>query len=115
MYEANFGKKSNRETWSETIQVVDENGDDADISSATVNVAVKQKGLASTDAPNLEATNSDGVTVSSPNFTFTFAETDMDGLDAGFYDVGVTVTAGVLVAVAVGVGVPGAVGSLENS
>lgn len=91
MYEANFGKISNRETWSVTVQVVDEDGDDADISAATINVAVKRQGLASTEAPNLEATNSDGVTVSSPNFTFQFEETDMDGLDAGFYDVGVTV------------------------
>ena len=92
MYLANFGQISNRETWSQTIQVVDEDGNDADISDATISVAVRNRKSFPNQAQDLEASVGDGVTVSSPNFTFQFEESDMDALDPGTYDVGITIT-----------------------
>lgn len=92
MYLVNFNQISNRETWSQAIKVVDEQGNDADISAATISVAIRRTDSPPDDAVNLDASVGDGVTVVSPIFTFLFSETDMNGLDPGFHNVGITVT-----------------------
>ena len=92
MHLVNFGQISNRETWSQAIKVVDEAGDDADISAATIAVGIRRTDSPPDDGLDMEASVGDGVTVVSPIFTFLFAETDMDALDPGFHNVGITVT-----------------------
>lgn len=89
MYTGSLGVKTNRETWTQTIAVVDQDGVDVNIAAATIEIAVRLKGNTTAD---LSATVGDGITISSPDFTFTFSETDMETLDPGIYDVGIVVT-----------------------
>lgn len=89
MYTGSLGTVSNREDWIQAIDVVDEDGSNVDISSASIDLAVRLKG---SGTPSLEASVGDGINVSSPRFTFTFDSGDMRGLDPGTYDVGCVVT-----------------------
>lgn len=92
MYTGNLGTVSNREDWEQSIDVVDENGADVDISAATITLAVRAKGSSS---PTLTAEVGDGIVVSSPRFTFTFDVEDMRVFsNSGQYDVGCVVTIG---------------------
>lgn len=88
MYEGSLGKVSNREDWTQTIECVDENGDDVTITGATIELAVRKKG---DSAPTLTADTSDGITISTPSFTFSFTSDDLGGLDPGQYEVGVVI------------------------
>lgn len=88
MYEGSLGKVSNREDWSQTIACVDENGDNVDISTATISLAVRKKG---DSVPTLTASVGDGITISSPSFTLDFDSSDLSGLCAGQYEVGCVV------------------------
>jgi hypothetical protein len=88
MYTGSLGTVSNRQDWSQAIDVVDENGDDVTITSASISLAVRKKNDSS---PSLEASVGSGITIVSPRFTFAFTDTQMRGLDPGTYDVGCTV------------------------
>lgn len=88
MYEGSLGKVSNREDWTQTIACVDDDGGDVNIASATIRLAVRKKGDSS---PTLTAANNDGITISSPNFTFAFSPDDLGGLCPGQYEVGCTI------------------------
>jgi hypothetical protein len=89
MYTGSLGTVSNCETWSQAIDVVDEDGDNVDISAATISLAVRKKGDSS---PTLTASVGSGITVATPRFTFTFTVAQMNGLCAGNYEVGCVVT-----------------------
>ena len=89
MYLGSLGTVSNRETWIQAIDVVDDAGDDVNIAAATISLAVRKKGDTS---PILTASVGDGITIVSPRFTFTFTPDQMAGLCAGNYDVGCLVT-----------------------
>lgn len=89
MYNGSLGTVSNREDWSQAIDVVDENGDDVTITSAEISLAVRKKNSSSA---SLEASVGDGITVVTPRFTFAFTADDMRTLDPGTYDVGCVVT-----------------------
>lgn len=88
MYEGSLGKVSNREDWIQTIECVDENGADVTITGATIELAVRKNG---DSTATLTADTTDGITISTPSFTFTFDSTDMANLDAGQYEVGVVI------------------------
>lgn len=88
-YTGSLGVKSNKETWSQTIEVVDENGAAVTITAATIVVAVRAK---NSESPSLTASVGSGITISTPQFTFTFTATQMRSLDPGTYDVGCTIT-----------------------
>lgn len=92
MYEVNFGQVSNRETWAFTVHVTDEDGNDADISSATAAFAVRSVKSPPGSAQDAEATSSSGITISSPNLMVQIEESTMDDLDPGQYDCGLTIT-----------------------
>lgn len=83
------GTRSNRATWVQSVRVIDENGDDVDISAATITLAVERQG--ETTAA-FSVTVGSGITVVSPVFTFTFSETNMRTLDPGIHKVGCTIT-----------------------
>lgn len=85
MYTGSLGTISNREDWIQAIDVVDENGADVNIAAASITVAVRKKGSTTN---SLTATVGDGITISTPRFTFTFSEDEMDDLCAGTYEVG---------------------------
>lgn len=89
MYQGSLGTVSNREDWEQGIDVVDENGDAVDISSAEITLAVRPQ---NSTTPSLTAEVGGGITISSPRFTFSFGNTDMRGLCPGQYDVGCVVT-----------------------
>ncbi len=88
MYTGSLGTVSNRETWNQSIDVVDESGDDIDISTATITLAVRKQGDTS---PILTATNGSGITIASPAFTWNFTVSQTNQLCAGNYEVGVTI------------------------
>lgn len=88
MYTGSLGTISNRETWSQDIDVVDENGDDVNISTASISLAVRKRGDTS---PVLTASVGSGITVATPTFTWTFSVSDMGNLSPGLYDVGCTI------------------------
>lgn len=89
MYTGSLGTTSNRETWSQAIDVVDENGANVDISAATISLAVRKKG---DGTPAMTASVGSGIVVATPRFTFTFTSDQMRDLSAGNYDVGCVVT-----------------------
>ena len=89
MYTGSLGTISNREDWIQSIDVVDENGGDVDISAAQITLAVRKR---NDTVPALTATVGDGIALASPRFTFTFDVGDMRALAAGTYDVGCVVT-----------------------
>ena len=88
MYIGSLGTVSNRETWEQAVDVVDENGDDVTITGATITLAVRKR---SSTSPEKTLSSSSGITIATPRFTFRFEESDMDDLCAGTYDVGVTI------------------------
>jgi hypothetical protein len=92
MYEGYLGRFSTKETWSQAVQVTDENGNDADISSATIELDVRRFGASEDEAHALTASVGDGITVVSPLFTWTFTPTQMDTLEPDRYKVSVKVT-----------------------
>lgn len=92
MYEVNFGQISNRETWAFTVHVTDEDGNDADISSATASFALRNVKGGPETTQDAEASVGSGITISSPNLMVQIEETTMDNLDPGQYDCGLTVT-----------------------
>jgi hypothetical protein len=89
MYTGSLGTVSNRETWTQAIDVVDDAGDDVNIAAASISLAVRKKGDSS---PSLTASVGSGITVATPRFTFTFTSDQMRNLCAGNYDVGCLVT-----------------------
>lgn len=93
MYKGSLGEVTTRETFSRTIEVVDDDGLDVNIASATISVALRLQG---NTTANLSATVGDGITIDSGaspmNFTVTFSEEDMEGLDTGTYDFGCVIT-----------------------
>lgn len=88
MYRGSLGEVSNRETWSQEITILDENGDDVDISAASIVIAVRP---ANSRSPILSASVGSGIAVVSPAFTFTFSVSQMGSLCPGQYDVGCTI------------------------
>lgn len=88
MYKGSLGEVSTREDWIQAVDVVDENGDDVTITGATIRLAVRKKG---DTAPSLTAEDGDGITISTPTFTWSFDPDDMGGLCPGQYEVGVTI------------------------
>lgn len=92
MYHGSLGEVSNREDWLATIAVIDDDGDDVDVTGATIVVAVRSQMAKSGDTPDLTASTDNGdVTISTSEFTFTFGVDDMRGLDPGIYDVACTI------------------------
>lgn len=89
MYEGTLGTVSNKEDWIQTISCVDEDGEAVTITGATIELAVRAKG---SYAPTLTADTDDGITISSPEFTFTFLAETLGGLSPGQYEVGVRIT-----------------------
>lgn len=91
-FTGSLGTITNRETWSQTCRVEDRNHADVNIAAATIALSVRKQ---NTDgSADLEASVGDGITVSTPNFTWTFTAEEMHDLEPGTYDVGCTVTTG---------------------
>ena len=88
MYIGSLGTISNRETWQEAWDCIDENGDDVNIAAATVVLEVRKK---NDTAASLTATNGDGITIATPRITMRFEVADIRDLTPGTYDVGCTV------------------------
>lgn len=89
MYTGSLGTVSNDETWEQSVDVVDDTGADVTITGATIKLGVRAKG---DDSTSLTASTDDGsITIVTPRFTWTFAPSSMNSLDAGTYDVGLTI------------------------
>lgn len=87
MIRGSLGTVSNREDWIQVCPVVDENGDNVTITGAAIEIAVRKAGYST----ELTASVGDGITIATPNFTFTFTEAEMDGLEEGQYKVGIRI------------------------
>ncbi len=87
-YTGSLGTVSTSEDWTFAFDVVDENGTDVVISSASITVAIRARG---DTTPVLTKTVGSGITVATPTFTVLVPDTDMSGLCPGQYDVGCTV------------------------
>lgn len=88
MYQGALEAISNRQTWTEAFDCVDDDGEDVTITGATIVFVVRKKGCTSA---SLTATDSDGITIATPRFTVVFSVDDVSALDPGTYDVGCTV------------------------
>ncbi len=88
MYNGSLGTITNSEDWQFSFDVVDENGDDVDISAANITVAVRKRG---DTTPSFTRTVGDGITVATPRFTCLTPDSTMNDLCPGVYDVGCTV------------------------
>lgn len=88
LLQGSLGVKTNRETWIQTVKVVDENDVAIDISAATITVSVEATG---TTTAKFSATVGSGITVASPNFTWTFSVANMRTLCPGIHKVGCTI------------------------
>ena len=89
MQHITFEPVSNRETWSDTIEVR-RDGDLVDLSAATILLSVRSKQSKST---LLTARVGDGIAIESLGvFVLTFSTSQMRGLDASIaYEVGCTI------------------------
>ncbi len=90
MYQAALSPISNRETWTETFNVVDDDGAGVDLTDAEILVEVRNKNKSSV----LTAEVASGITLdeASTGFSWTFTATQMRALCAGTYDIGCVVT-----------------------
>lgn len=92
MYVGSLAAVSNRETWTVPVEVMDTDNVAVDITGATIVVAVTKPGDGSA---TLTAEVGDGVTITNATggvFEWTFSVDDMNELDAGTYNIGVTIT-----------------------
>lgn len=91
IYAGNLGTVSNRETWEQSVRVVDQNGNAVTITGATITLAVRKQPSSSGDSADLTADTTSGITIATPVFTFRFEVASMRALDPGNYDVGCTI------------------------
>lgn len=97
MYTAILDPITNRQTWSESFQIVDDNKVAVDISAATIGVYVRDQRSKDCAAFALRGTTSDGH-ITLPNggtdgiFTWTFTDTEVRTLCPVTHDVSIYVT-----------------------
>lgn len=91
-YQGVLESVTNREDWVVPVEVTDpDSGDPIDITAATITLAVRDQ---KTKTQALEATVGDGITITDgPGGTFqwAFTESQMHGLCATTYDVGLVI------------------------
>ncbi|WJR67229.1 hypothetical protein QTA58_00195 [Neorhizobium sp. CSC1952] len=92
MYQANLSPISNRADWSQPFEIVDDNTGEAitDFTGVSVLVEVREQGCYS---PRLSASIENGKITDLGNgvLEWTFLRTEMTGLCAGTYEIGVTI------------------------
>lgn len=90
MYQGTLQPVSNKATWTETVEVTDEDGEAVDISDATIVVAVRNKRSKTVE---LTAETDDGITLPGDTgaFQWTFSVSRMSAVCPETYDVGVTI------------------------
>lgn len=94
MYTGALAAASNRATWTFSIELTDPDTDLAiDLTGATISIAVAEQ--QSKDALLTGSTVDGKIVIATPAtdgaFTVTFPLTDMETLEAGLYDAGITV------------------------
>lgn len=88
MLQGSLGVISNRETYIQDMQVLDENDDPIDVTGATIVFEMRER----TDTSAvLSADTDDGITISTTTFTIRFEVDDVRDLEAGEYEVGITI------------------------
>lgn len=90
MYQASLSPVSNRETWTETFDVIDDDGEGVDLSDADITVEVRSKGGNSVLTAEIDS----GITLNETEtgFSWTFTATQMRALCAGTYEIGCIVS-----------------------
>lgn len=88
MNEIKISPTSNRETYEESWSAMDENGDEIDLTGATIVFEVRDP---QSRSPSLSASTGDGITIATTVFTVRFEVASMRDLCAKDYDVGCTI------------------------
>lgn len=86
-YEIKLSPVTNAETYEESWSAIDENGDEVDLTGATITFNVQDKCGSSV----LSASTNDGITINTTVFTVRFEVSSLTGVDPKDYNVGCTI------------------------